>query len=68
MIWRSTERKGKVFRVGDSRAVRIPDEFILAGEEIIIRQEKDGITTIYPATVEGAPSTGYIQSLRRGNG
>jgi virulence-associated protein VagC len=53
MIWRSKEHKGKVFRVGDGRAVRIPDEFVLAGEEIIIRQEKDGIITIYPATEEG---------------
>ena len=42
-----------VLRNGDDRLVAIPRDFVLVGDEIIIRQEKDGVITIHPATEEG---------------
>jgi len=42
------ERTVRVFRNGRSRAVRIPSEFNLAGDEVILRQEKGGLITIQP--------------------
>ncbi|RST84830.1 AbrB/MazE/SpoVT family DNA-binding domain-containing protein [Aquibium carbonis] len=53
MPWRAEERSGAVLRNGDDRLVAIPKDFVLVGDEIIIRQEKDGVITIHPATKEG---------------
>jgi antitoxin VapB len=42
-------RKVKVFRNGRSRAIRIPKEFKLPGDELILRQsEEGGEVTIAP--------------------
>lgn len=49
------ERKVRVFKNGRSRAVRIPTEFDLVGEEVIIRQEKDGVITIHPVEQRRSP-------------
>ncbi|WP_438751848.1 hypothetical protein [Pararhizobium sp. O133] len=45
----SKERKSNIIREGKRRLVALPDDFFLEGNEIIIRQEKDGIITIHPA-------------------
>ncbi len=49
------ERKAKVFMNGRSRAVRIPSDFELPGNEVVIRQEADGIITIRPETRKRTP-------------
>ena len=49
------ERKVRVFKNGRSRAVRIPREFDLTANEVIIRQEKDGLITIHPAKARRSP-------------
>jgi virulence-associated protein VagC len=51
-MWRTVERKGRIIRSDGKRTVIIPDNFFLEGEEIIIRQEKDGAITIYPAEAD----------------
>lgn len=53
MPWQAKERTGTVEILDGHRFVRIPDEFVLAGMEIVVRQEKDGVITIHPATDEG---------------
>jgi hypothetical protein len=35
------------------RFVQIPESFVLVGEEIFVRQEKDGVITVYPRSKEG---------------
>ena len=35
------------------RAVIIPDNFILEGGEIVLRQERDGLITIFPGSEYG---------------
>jgi antitoxin VapB len=47
------ERKARIFRNGRSRAVRIPQDFDLEGDEVIIRQETDGVITIHPGKKKG---------------
>ncbi|MBC8129470.1 MAG: AbrB/MazE/SpoVT family DNA-binding domain-containing protein [Rhizobiaceae bacterium] len=47
------ERKAKIFKNGRSRAIRIPAEFILDGDEVTIRQENDGVITILPSAPLG---------------
>jgi antitoxin VapB len=49
------ERTVRIFRNGRSRAVRIPSEFDLAGDEVIIRQEKNGLITIQPIERRRSP-------------
>ncbi len=49
------ERKVKVFMNGRSRAVRIPSDFELPGDEVVIRQEVDGIITIRPEGRKRSP-------------
>lgn len=49
------ERTVRIFRNGRSRAVRIPSEFDLAGDEVIIRQEKNGLITIQPVERRRSP-------------
>jgi len=39
----STERHVRLFRNGRNRAVRIPREFDVFGEEVVIRREGDGL-------------------------
>ena len=43
------EKRAKIFKNGRSRAVRIPLDFELEGDEVLIRQESDGVITIRPA-------------------
>lgn len=49
------ERHARIFMNGRSRAVRIPSDFDLEGDEVIIRQEKDGLITINPARPRRSP-------------
>ena len=49
------ERRVRVFKNGRSRAVRIPSEFNLVGDEVVIRQEKDGLITIHPVEHRRSP-------------
>lgn len=49
------ERKARIFKNGRSRAVRIPSDFALPGEDVIIRQEQDGVITIHPARAKRSP-------------
>lgn len=53
MPCKTEERKGLVLRNGEDRIVMIPTDFVLVGNKITIRQEKDGVITIHPATEEG---------------
>lgn len=53
MPWQAEERKSVVLREGEDRIVVIPKDFVLVGDKITIRQEKDGAITIHPATEEG---------------
>lgn len=53
MPWKTEVRDGEVLRNGDDRLIVIPKDFVLVGDRIIIRQEKDGVITIHPATEEG---------------
>ena len=50
------ERKAKIFKNGRSRAVRIPSDFDLPVDEVIIRQERDGLITIHPARPRRSPA------------
>lgn len=52
---RPKERKVRVFKNGRSRAVRIPSDFDLRGDEVIIRQEDDGLITIQPTRTRRSP-------------
>jgi antitoxin VapB len=47
------ETTAKVFMDNGSRAVRIPTEFVLEGDEVTIRQEKDGAIIIQPTAPTG---------------
>ena len=58
------ERKAKIFMNGRSRAVRIPSDFDLSGDEVVIRQEVDGIITIQAARQRLSPG-GLIEWLRK---
>jgi hypothetical protein len=49
VMWRTVELSGRIEKVDGRRIVAIPDKFFLEGDEIVIRQEKDGAITIYPA-------------------
>ncbi|MCE6074328.1 AbrB/MazE/SpoVT family DNA-binding domain-containing protein [Agrobacterium vitis] len=60
----SKERRAKIFMNGRSRAVRIPSDFDLSGDEVVIRQEADGIITIQPARQKRSPG-GLIEWLRQ---
>ena len=42
-------RKIRVFKNGRSRAIRIPKEFDFGGDEMFIRQERDGSLILEPA-------------------
>jgi hypothetical protein len=49
LMWRTVEVSGRIEKVDGRRIVTISEKFFLEGEEIVIRQEKDGAITIYPA-------------------
>lgn len=49
------ERKARIFMNGRSRAVRIPSDFELSGNDVVIRQEVDGIITIRPEKQKRTP-------------
>jgi antitoxin VapB len=53
-------RKVKVFRNGRSRAIRIPKEFKLPGNELILRQSEEG----GDVTIAPAEPTGLIEWLK----
>ncbi len=50
------ERKARIFMNGRSRAVRIPSDFDLKGEEVLLRQELNGVITIQPALQKRSPA------------
>jgi len=51
--WETVERDGTIILNGDDRNKLIPNEFVLVGTKIKIRQEQGGEITIYPASPEG---------------
>jgi virulence-associated protein VagC len=53
MPWETFDFDGRVTLINGERFVRIPEEVVLAGEDILIRQDKDGSIVIYPTSVEG---------------
>ena len=53
MPWESYEVEAKVTVKDGQRFVQIPETFVLVGDDILIRQEKDGVITIHPASLEG---------------
>jgi virulence-associated protein VagC len=53
MPWETFDFDGKVTVINGERFVRIPEEVVLVGEDILIRQDKDGSIVIYPTSVEG---------------
>lgn len=53
MPWRTERRDAIVKTEGGVPTVTIPDDFVLVGERIGIRQEKDGTISIFPASPEG---------------
>ena len=49
------EKKSRIFMNGRSRAVRIPSDFELEGDEVIISQEQNGLITIEPVKKKMTP-------------
>lgn len=47
------EKIAKVYLDNGDRVVRIPREFVLEGEEVMMRQEKDGAIVIQPTAPMG---------------
>ena len=52
-MFQTVEWEGKVQWADGRRIVILPDELILEGEDIRIRQDKWGEITIYPTSPEG---------------
>ena len=48
----------KIFRNGGSRAIRLPKEFVLAGDEVVLKQDY-GMITILPKN----PAKGSLLAL-----
>ena len=48
-------QKVSVFRNGRSRAIRIPKEFDFGGDEMLMRQEKDGTLKLEPVKKQMSP-------------
>jgi hypothetical protein len=42
------EYRQQIFKEDGKRIVVIPADFLLEGDEVVIRQEKDGVITIHP--------------------
>jgi virulence-associated protein VagC len=53
MPWETFDFDGKVSVINGERFVRIPEEVVLVGEDILIRQDKDGSIVMYPTSYEG---------------
>ena len=53
MPWECFDFDGKVTVINGERFVRIPEEVVLVGEDILIRRDKDGSVVIYPMSEEG---------------
>lgn len=53
MPWKTEYREGVVIRRSGERFVKIPDEFVLDGDAISIRQDEGGEICIYPTSPEG---------------
>jgi antitoxin VapB len=53
-------RKVKVFKNGRSRAIRIPKEFKLLGDELVLRQSEEGGAVM----ITSAAPTGLIEWLK----
>lgn len=53
MPWEAFEIEAKVVVRDGQRFVQIPESFVLVGEDIFVRQEKDGAITVYPRSPEG---------------
>lgn len=53
MPWKTEFREGKVIRKDGARFVRIPDDYVLEGEAVSIRQDKGGEICIFPTSPEG---------------
>ena len=53
MPWEAFEVEAKVVIRDGQRFVQIPESFVLVGEDIFVRQEKDGVITVYPRSPEG---------------
>jgi antitoxin VapB len=49
------EKRSRVFMNGRSRAVRIPSDFDLRGNEVIMRQEKEGVIVMQEAKPRRTP-------------
>lgn len=49
------EQKVRVFKNGRSRAVRIPKEFDFGGDEVLMRQERDGSLRLQPVHPKRSP-------------
>lgn len=57
--------RAKVFKNGRSQAVRLPKEFRLAGDEVLIRREGDSV--ILEPIKQGAWPRGYWKRLQEIN-
>lgn len=53
MPWEVVEVEAKVLVRDGQRFVQIPESFVLVGEQIFVRQEKDGVITVYPRSKDG---------------
>lgn len=53
MPWEIFEVETKLVIKDGQRFVQIPESFVLVGEEIFVRQEKDGVITVYPRSKDG---------------
>jgi virulence-associated protein VagC len=42
------EYRQRLVMNGTARVISLPDDFVLGGAEIVVRQEKDGVITIHP--------------------
>ncbi|MGL4487929.1 MAG: hypothetical protein ACRCU5_00605 [Rhizobiaceae bacterium] len=53
MPWEAFDFEAKVIVKDGQRFVMIPETVVLVGEDILIRQEKNGVISIHPTTKEG---------------
>lgn len=59
----SKEVRTQIVQLACGRAVIFPDDFFLEGEEIILRQDRDGLITIFPGTEHGRLAMWRVFSL-----
>ena len=58
----SVIRTAKVFRNGGSRAIRLPKEFEMSGDEVVLKQDF-GVITILPKRPRKGSLLALLQSL-----